>query len=54
MDASFYFFVLNIYSKVYLDEKINCLLLPIAELLRWEPGIVFHEIKKSLISELVL
>ena len=43
MDASFYFFVLNIYPKVCLGEKINCVLPPIAELLRWEPGIVFQE-----------
>ena len=43
MDASFYIFVLNIYPKVYLGEKINCILPPIAELLWWEPGIVFQE-----------
>ena len=43
MDAYFYFFFFNIYSKVYLDEKIYCLLPPIAELLRWEPGVVFQE-----------
>ena len=43
MDASFYTFVLNIYPKVYLDETINCVLPPIAELLRWEPGVVFQE-----------
>ena len=35
--------VLNIYPKVYLGEKINCLLPSIAELLRWEPGFVFQE-----------
>ena len=34
--------VLNVYPKVYLGEKINCLLPPIAELLRWEPRIVFQ------------
>ena len=39
----FIFFVLNIYPKVFLVEKINCLLPPIAELLRWETGIVFQE-----------
>ena len=39
----FIFFVLNIYPKVYFGEKINCLLPPIAELLRWEPGVVFQE-----------
>ena len=37
------FFLLNIYPKLFLGEKIYCLLPPIAELLRWEPGIVFQE-----------
>ena len=35
-----FIFLLNIYPTVYLGE-INCLVPPIAELLRWEPGIVF-------------
>ena len=39
----FILFVLNIYPKLFLGEKINCLLPPIAELLRWEPGIVSQE-----------
>ena len=43
MDATFYIVVLNIYPKVYLGEKINRVLPPIAELLRWEPGVVFQE-----------
>ena len=38
----FIFFVLNIYPKVYL-KKNNCVLPPFAELLRWEPGVVFQE-----------
>ena len=38
-----FIFVLNIFPKVYLGETINCVLPHIAELLRWEPGIVFQE-----------
>ena len=38
-----FMFMLNIYPKVYMGENINCLLPPIVELLRWEPGIVFQE-----------
>ena len=39
------FFVLNIYKTqgIFGRKNMNCLLPPIAELLRWEPGIVFQE-----------
>ena len=32
-----------IYNPRYIWVKINCLLPPIAELLRWESGVVFQE-----------
>ena len=38
-----FFVVEYIFPKVYFGEKINYLLRPIAELLRWEPGVVFQE-----------
>ena len=41
--SPFIFLVLNIYPTVYLGDKINCLLPPITELLRWEPGVVFQK-----------
>ena len=41
-------YVLNIYPKVCLGKKNNCLLPNTAELLRWEPDIVFFKRRYDL------